>query len=147
MRDNSAVELVYWKFWSSQMLDNGTDQEYIVPSLGTGSSLADGRIEFNESFRLPVTLLREMTIKSGNRDTFQKNCLKFNLYEPRSNQMVKGQLLGTAVVDLVEYGVVKECLSINAPINCKRMYKNTAQPFLFLEIQPVERKEASMDRN
>ncbi|KAL2500159.1 C2 NT-type domain-containing protein [Abeliophyllum distichum] len=119
----------------------------VVPSLGTGSSLADGRIEFNESFRLPVTLLREMSIKSGNGDTFQKNCLEFNLYEPRSNKMVKGQLLGTAVVDLAEYGVVEESLSINAPINCKRTYKNTAQPLLFLKILPVKRRETSMDRN
>ncbi|KAL2547388.1 uncharacterized protein Fot_08918 [Forsythia ovata] len=112
-----------------------------------GSSLVDGRIEFNKSSRLPVTLLREMSIKSGNGDTFQKNCLKFNLYKPRSNKIIKGQLLGTAVVALAEYGVVEESLSINAPINCKRTYKNTTQPLLFLEIQLVKRREASMDRN
>ncbi|KAL2520095.1 uncharacterized protein Fot_24018 [Forsythia ovata] len=106
----------------------------VVPSLGTGSSLADVRIEFNKSFRLPVTLLREISIKIGNGDTFQKNCLEFNLYESRSNKMVKGQLLGTAIEDLAEYGVVEESLSINAPINCKRTYKNTTQPLLFLEI-------------
>ncbi|KAL2547469.1 uncharacterized protein Fot_08999 [Forsythia ovata] len=116
-------------------------------TLITRSSLADGRIEFNKSSRLPVTLLREMSIKSGNGDTFQKNCLKFNLYKPRSNKIIKGQLLGTAVVALAEYGVVEESLSINAPINCKRTYKNTTQPLLFLEIQLVKRREASMDRN
>lgn len=119
----------------------------VVPSLGTGSSAADGRIEFNESFRLPVTLLRETSIKSGKGDAFQKNCLEFNLYEPRSNKMLKGQLLGIAVVDLADYGVVKESLSISVPVNCKRTYKNTAQPLLFLKIQPVKMRGASVHRN
>ncbi|KAI3463095.1 hypothetical protein Pfo_019758 [Paulownia fortunei] len=132
---------------------------HVVPSVATGSGVGDGRIEFNESFRLPVTLMREMSIKGGDGDTFQKNCIEFNLYEPRREKTVKGQLLGTAVLDLAEYGVVKESLCISAPINCKRTYWNTAQPLLFLKIQPIERsrassssrdrlmREASMDRN
>lgn len=72
----------------------------VVPSLGTGSGVGDGRIEFNESFRLPLTLTREMSIKGGDGDTFQKNLIEFNLYEPRRDKMVKAQLLGTAVLDL-----------------------------------------------
>ncbi|KAL2552524.1 nucleolar protein gar2 [Forsythia ovata] len=131
----------------------------VAPSLGTGSGVGDGRIEFNESFRLPVTLLREMSIKGAEGNTFQKNCVEFNLYEPRRDKTVKGQLLGTAILDLADYGVVKESLSVNAPINCKRTYRNTAQPLLFLKIQPFEKSrtssssrdsltgEASMDRN
>ncbi|KAL2538183.1 uncharacterized protein Fot_19574 [Forsythia ovata] len=119
----------------------------VAPSLGTGSGVGDGRIEFNESFRLPVTLLREMSIKGAEGNTFQKNCVEFNLYEPRRDKTVK------------DYGVVKESLSVNAPINCKRTYRNTAQPLLFLKIQPFEKSrtssssrdsltgEASMDRN
>lgn len=131
----------------------------VVPSVGTGSSVGDGRIEFNESFRLPVTLMREVLIKGGDGDIFQKNCIEFNLYEPRRDKTVKGQLLGTAVLDLAEYGAVKESLCISAPVKCKRAYGNTAQPLLFLKILPFERtstssssrenltREASFDRN
>ncbi|XP_060191746.1 uncharacterized protein LOC132621478 [Lycium barbarum] len=131
----------------------------VVPSLGSG--VGDGRIEFNESFKLPVTLLKEISIKGGDRDgdEFQKNCIEFNLYEPRRDKTVKGQPLGTAIINLAEYGVVKEGLNVSAPINCTRAYRNTAQPLLFLKIQPVERsrmssssrdiltREASVDRN
>ncbi|KAL2458343.1 nucleolar protein gar2 [Forsythia ovata] len=131
----------------------------VAISLGTGSGVGDGRIEFSKSFRLPVTLLREMSIKGAEGNTFQKNCVEFNLYEPRRDKTVKGQLLGTAILDLADYGVVKESLSVNAPINCKRTYMNIAQPLLFLKIQPFEESrtssssrdnltgEASMDRN
>ncbi|KAK6117486.1 hypothetical protein DH2020_048764 [Rehmannia glutinosa] len=127
----------------------------VVPSLGAASGVGDGRIEFNESFRLPLTLVREVSTKGGDGDTFQKNCIEFNLYEQRRDKTIKGQLLGTAVLDLADYGMVKENLSVSAPINCKRTYRNTAQPLLFLKIQPVERsrtspslmREASMDRN
>ncbi|XP_059283366.1 uncharacterized protein LOC132036965 [Lycium ferocissimum] len=123
----------------------------VVPSFG--------RIEFNESFRLPVTLLRETSVKGGDGDTFQKNCVEFHLYEPRRDKTVKGQHLGTAIIDLADYGVVRESLRICPPINCKRTYRNSAQPLLFLKIQLGERsrvrpslrdslkREASMDRN
>lgn len=131
----------------------------VIPSLGTGSGVGDGRIEFNESFRLSVTLLRELSAKGADGDTFQKNCIEFNLYEPRRDKTVKGQLLGTAVIDLADYGVVKETLSISAPIHCKRTYRNTSQPLLFLKIQSVDKsrvsssswdhltREASVDKN
>ncbi|KAA8548218.1 hypothetical protein F0562_004521 [Nyssa sinensis] len=84
----------------------------VVPSLGSG--IGDGKIEFSESFRLSLTLLREMSVK-GDSDTFQKNCLEFNLYEQRRDNTVKGQLLGTAVIDFADYGILKESLSISAP--------------------------------
>lgn len=116
---------------------NSGSTNQVVPSLGSGSG--DGRIEFDESFRLPVTLQREMSIKGGDGDTFQKNCLEFNLYEPRRDKTVKGQLLGTVIVDLADYGIVRESLSISAPMNCKRSLRNTAQPVLSLKIQPVEK--------
>ncbi|XP_031381164.1 uncharacterized protein LOC116195897 isoform X2 [Punica granatum] len=109
----------------------------VVPSLGSGVN--DGKIEFNESFRLPVTLLRNMSVKAGDADTFQKNCLEFSLYEPRRDKTLKGQLLGTAVIDLADYGIIKGSLSINVPVNCQRNYKNTAQPLLYVRIQPVDK--------
>ncbi|KAI4350533.1 hypothetical protein L6164_004981 [Bauhinia variegata] len=108
----------------------------VVPSLG--SVIGEGRIEFNESFRLPVTLLRDLSVRGGDADVFQKNCLEFNLYEPRRDK-TKGQLLGTAIIDLADYGILKEALSISAPLNCKRSYRNTDQPLLFIKIQPVEK--------
>ncbi|KAK4346205.1 hypothetical protein RND71_032544 [Anisodus tanguticus] len=121
---------------------NGSTNQ-VVPSLGSG--VGEGRIEFNKSFKLPVTLLKEISIKGGDRDgdTFQKNCIEFNLYEPRRDKTVKGQPLGTAIINLAEYGVVKEGLNVSAPINCTRAYRNTAQPLLFLKIQPFERSRMS----
>ncbi|KAK8470076.1 hypothetical protein PHAVU_004G055300 [Phaseolus vulgaris] len=112
-----------------------------APSLG--SVIGEGRIEFNESFRLHVTLLRDMSVRSGDTDVFQKNCLEFNLYEPRRDRTIKGQLLGTAIIDLAEYGTLKESLITSVPMNCKRSYRNTEQPLLFLKIQPLERNRAS----
>ncbi|GFP94060.1 hypothetical protein PHJA_001550400 [Phtheirospermum japonicum] len=106
-------------------------------------SIEDGKIEFNESFKLPVTLIRDKSIKTGNGHTFTKNCVELNLYEPRRDKTVKkGQLIGTAVLDLAEYGVVRESLGLSVPINCKRTYGNSAQPVMFLNIQSVERTRA-----
>ncbi|KAJ1391583.1 Serine-threonine/tyrosine-protein kinase, catalytic domain [Sesbania bispinosa] len=110
----------------------------VAPSLG--SVIGEGRIEFDESFKLPVTLLRDMSVRGGDADVFQKNCLEFNLYEPRRDKTVKGQLLATAIVDLADYGILKEALSISTPMNCKRSYRNTDQPLLFIKIQPVVEK-------
>ncbi|KAF8378118.1 hypothetical protein HHK36_029455 [Tetracentron sinense] len=113
----------------------------VVPCLGSG--IGDGKIEFNESFRLPVTLCREVSVKGGDGDTFQKNCLEFNLYEPRRDKTVKGQLLGTVIIDLADYGIFKETVTVSAPMNCKRNFRNTAQPVLFLKIHPFDKDSAS----
>ncbi|KAJ1417945.1 NT-type C2 domain [Sesbania bispinosa] len=112
----------------------------VSPSLG--SNAGEGKIEFNESFKLPVTLLRDMSVKNADAEVFQKNYLEFNLYEPRRDKIVKGQLLGTAIVDLADYGILKETLSISAPLNCKRNYRNMDQPLLFIKIEPVEKNRA-----
>ncbi|XP_057766915.1 uncharacterized protein LOC130987407 [Salvia miltiorrhiza] len=82
----------------------------------------DGRIEFNESF--------------GVRETTNK-CIEFNLYEPRWDKGLKGQLLASVVLDLSAYGVITQDLSISAPIHCKRTYRNAAQPLLFLKLLPA----------
>ncbi|PON61358.1 EEIG1/EHBP1 N-terminal domain containing protein [Parasponia andersonii] len=113
----------------------------VVPSLG--SFVGEGKIEFNESFRLPLTLLRDMSVKGGDGDTFQKNCLELNLYEPRRDKTVKGQLLATAIIDLADYGVLKETLSISTPMNCKRSFKNTNQPVLYITLQSVEKARSN----
>ncbi|KAH9792040.1 C2 NT-type domain-containing protein [Citrus sinensis] len=135
---------------------NSGSTKTVGPSLG--SVIGEGKIEFNESFRLRVTLLRDMNVKNKDADTFLKNCLEFNLYEPRRD---KTQLLATATIDLADYGIVKETLSVNAPMNSKRSFRNTAQPVLFIKIQPAEKsvsrtssslregfsREASLDKN
>ncbi|CAK8541127.1 unnamed protein product [Lathyrus sativus] len=103
------------------------------------SSIDEGKIEFNESFRLSVTLVKDMSVKNADAEVFQKNTLEFNLYEPRRDKIVKGQLLGTAIVDLADCGILRETLSISVPLNCKRNYRNTDQPLLFVKIDPVEK--------
>ncbi|GMH09806.1 hypothetical protein Nepgr_011647 [Nepenthes gracilis] len=122
-------------------------------------SVDDGKIEFSDYFRLPVILLRDMSVRSTDTDVFLKNLLEFNLYEPRRDKTVRGQLLGTAIMDLAEYGAVKEITSVSVPINYTRSFRNTAQPILYIKIQPVDKgcsstssrvsmaKEASSDNN
>ncbi|XP_010248934.1 PREDICTED: uncharacterized protein LOC104591675 isoform X2 [Nelumbo nucifera] len=126
--------------WENGDRNSGSTKP-VIPSLGSG--VGDGKIEFNESFRLPVTLSREVPIKSGDVESFQKNCLEFTLYEPRRDKTVKGLLLGTVMIDLAEYGIVQETICISAPMNCKRNFRNTAQPALFVKIQPFEKNCSS----
>ncbi|KAK4754851.1 hypothetical protein SAY87_008608 [Trapa incisa] len=142
--------------WENGEKNSGSTSS-VIPSLGSGVN--DGKIEFNESFRLPLTLDRNISVKAGNVNAFQKNFLEFRFYEPRRDKTLKGQLLGTAIIDLAEYGVIKGSLSINVPVNCQRNYKNTAQPFLHVKIQPVSKdhptislknslsKAASLEKN
>jgi len=109
----------------------------VVPFLG--SNVGEGKIEFNESFRLSATLLKEIKVKAGNGGAFQKNYLEFNLYEPRRDNIMKGQLIGTAMINLADYGVIDEPLNISAAMNCKRNFRNMAQPILYVKIQPVDK--------
>ncbi|KAJ4961168.1 hypothetical protein NE237_021078 [Protea cynaroides] len=113
----------------------------VVPSIGSGAG--DGKIEFNVSFRLTASLSREAPAKNGDAETFQKNYLEFSLYEPRRDNTVKGQPLGTVIIDLAEYGIVKGAVNIGAPMNCKRSFRNTAQPILFVTIQPFDKDDSS----
>lgn len=125
--------------WENGERNTGSTKP-VVPLLGTG--VDDGRIEFNESFKIPVTLSRDLPVKGGDVETYVKNCLEFNLYELRSNKNVKGQLLGTVIVDVAEYGVLKEAIVSSAPMNCKRSFRNTAQPLLFIKIEPFHKKNS-----
>ncbi|KAI3919560.1 hypothetical protein MKX01_018383 [Papaver californicum] len=113
----------------------------VVPSVGSG--VGDGKIEFNESFRLTLMLSTDASVKGRNAETYMKNCIEFNLYEPRRDKTVKGQLLGTVVIDLAEYGPIRETIIVSAPMNCKRSFKNTAQPVLSIKIQPFEKHISS----
>ncbi|KAD4586591.1 hypothetical protein E3N88_24192 [Mikania micrantha] len=130
---------------------NSGNTKAVVPFLVSDSGVGDGKIEFNESFKLHLTLLRDMSIKAADGDSFLKNCIEFSMYEPRRDKTVKGQLLATAVVDFAEYGVVKDGLIISVPMNCKRAFTNTIQPMLYLKIEAVDKnnrvRSETMDRN
>lgn len=125
--------------WENGERNTGSTKS-VVPSLGSG--VDDGRIEFNESFRIPVTLNKDVPVKGGEGENFVKNFLEFNLYELRGNKNVKGQLLGSVVVDIAEYGVLKEGVVVSAPVNCKRSFRNTVQPLLFVKIEPFQKKNS-----
>lgn len=140
--------------------ENGTQSSgstnLVVPTLG--SVVGEGKIEFNQSFNISVALPRMMSIRSTSFKAFQKNCLEFNLYEPRRDK-VKGLLLGTAVIDLAEYGILKEVISVSLLLNCKRNFRNISQPVLYIDVEPVNNslknsssssslvREMSMDRS
>lgn len=118
--------------WENGERNSGTTN-VVAPSLG--SVIGEGKIEFNHSFKLPVTLLKDASRnKVGSDVVFFKNVLELNLYEPRREKT--HQLLATATLDLAEYGIVKDTLSLTAPMNSKRSYRNTTQPVLHLSIQP-----------
>lgn len=130
----------------------------VVPSLGSGT-IGDGKIEFNKSFQLSMPHLRLTPTKGGERDSYKKKSVEFNLYECRMDKTVKGQSLGTAIVDLADYGVVKKSLDLCIPMNSKRSFSNTSQPALSIKIQSIKKggtnsssrenlsKESSMERN
>ncbi|CAL9096794.1 unnamed protein product [Musa acuminata var. zebrina] len=126
----------------------------VTPNLG--SSATEGRIEFNESFKLDVTLLKDGSSKVNDKGAFQKNLLEFNLYEPRRDKS-KGQHLGSALIDLADHGVIKDTMNAGILVSSKRSFRNTAQPVLYVRIQPLNNgsissssretlsKEASLD--
>ncbi|KAK2636732.1 hypothetical protein Ddye_031524 [Dipteronia dyeriana] len=110
------------------------------------SIVGDGKLEFNESFRLSVTLRQEKSKKSTANDcSFQKNYLEFYLYETGKDKAVKGQV-GSAVVNLGDYGIIKEAISISTQIGLKKSSKNVAQPVLDLIIESLYKDGSSPSR-
>nr|GMD95321.1 Metal-response element-binding transcription factor 2 like [Ipomoea batatas] len=103
------------------------------------SDVGDTGIEFNESITLPVTLCRDKKAQ----DKFQKNFLDFYLYEPRKDKGSRGQLLGTCVINLADFGATEEAISICTPVNCKKSSKSIDQPSLFITIQSFHRDSSN----
>lgn len=133
--------------WENREKSSGSTSP-VVPSLWTENN--DGKIEFNETFRLPITLLRDTSVKSGNVVKFRKNCLELHLYELRRDKISKGQLIGTAIIDLADHGIIKESRTISTTMNCQRNFRNTAQPILNMKILPASKtrvRSASMDNS
>ncbi|KAJ1398936.1 NT-type C2 domain [Sesbania bispinosa] len=118
--------------------ENGDQNSgFLAPTAG------DGKIEFNEPFRLSVLLWREASKKGKHRENFQKNCLEFHLYD----KSVKSQLLGSATINLADFGIIKEAKSISIPLNYKRSFRNSVQPFLYVNIQPFDMEGSSSSPN
>lgn len=127
--------------------ENGDNSGYFTSHFG------DGKVEFTESFRLATNLYKEKSRKSNARDSFQKNYLEFNLYEPRKDSAMKGQLLGSAVIDLADCGIIDDAIAISTPIHMKKSSKSMAQPVLYVNILPFDQdqyvlsKETSLDKD
>ncbi|CAK7327392.1 unnamed protein product [Dovyalis caffra] len=110
------------------------------------SNVGDGKVQFSESFRLSVTLCKEVSRKGTVRDSFLKNYLEFNLFESRKDKAMKGQLLGSAVINLADYGIITDTVTINAPINFKKSSRSTVPAVLYVNIQPFDRDKSSLSK-
>ncbi|GFP88370.1 hypothetical protein PHJA_000980700 [Phtheirospermum japonicum] len=108
------------------------------------STARDSKLVFNESFKLPLTLHHD---KKAN-DKFQKNNLEFSLFSPhKNNNKAKGQLLGTAIINLADYGVIENVISISGVVNLKRGVNSSVQPVLVISVEPVEKGSSSSSPN
>ncbi|KAL3649867.1 hypothetical protein CASFOL_006270 [Castilleja foliolosa] len=128
--------------------ENGTDNSGSFLSVAGHSNIV-----FNESFVLPLILYQK---KSS--DKFRKNYLEFSLFEPRKDK-AKQQLLGTAILNLADYALFDEILSVDVPFNFKKSSDNWGPPALSISLELVERdssnsspsvgfsKEASLDND
>ncbi|XP_011029662.1 PREDICTED: uncharacterized protein LOC105129350 isoform X2 [Populus euphratica] len=110
------------------------------------SNVGDGKVEFIESFRLSATLCKEVSRKGTARDSFLKNYLEFNFYESRKDKAMKGQLLGSALINLADYGIIMDAVTINAPINFKKSSRSAVPAVLYLNIQPFDRDKSSLSK-
>ncbi|XP_019428039.1 PREDICTED: uncharacterized protein LOC109336104 isoform X2 [Lupinus angustifolius] len=108
------------------------------------SSAGDGKIQFNESFRLLVVMWREASKKSKHRENFQKNSMEFNLYDKTAP---KSQLLGSATINFADFGIIKETKAISTQLSCKKSSRNSTQPYLYVTIQPFETECSSSSPN
>uniref|UniRef100_A0A6N2MNJ5 C2 NT-type domain-containing protein n=1 Tax=Salix viminalis TaxID=40686 RepID=A0A6N2MNJ5_SALVM len=110
------------------------------------SNAGDGKVEFGESFRLSATLWKEVSRKGTARDSFLKNYLEFKFYESRKDKAMKGQLLGSAVMNLADYGIITDAVTINAPINFKKPSRSTLPAVLYVNIQAFDRAKSSLSK-
>ncbi|KAE9589736.1 hypothetical protein Lal_00021628 [Lupinus albus] len=107
------------------------------------SSTGDGKIQFNECFRLSVLLWREASKKSIHLENFQKNYLDFNLYD----KAAKSQLLGSVTINLADFGTLKETKAIITQLNFKKSFKTSTQPYLYISVQPFDIECSSSSPN
>ncbi|KAL7135058.1 hypothetical protein ABFS83_11G067400 [Erythranthe nasuta] len=106
------------------------------------SVAGESNIVFNESFMLPLTLYRRKKVP----EKFKKTYLEFTLSEPRKDNKTKPQPLGTASINLADYGLlVEDVLTVSAPLVFKKNIPNcSVQSFLAISLELVE-KDSSND--
>eukprot|EP01018_Ginkgo_biloba_P008138 Gb_20098 [translate_table: standard] len=104
-----------------------------------GLAFEEGRIVFNESFRLPATLFRESPIKgskSAENDKFRKKCLVFKLFEAKNEKPVRGHLLGSGEVNLAKFGVLEKTIITSVLLDDNDGLLSPTQPSLFFSVGP-----------
>lgn len=91
-------------------------------------------IMFNESFRLALTL----EPKGVDDKKFHKNLLELHVYDAKKKDKgVKNKLLGSAVVNLADYGVLTNSVPVGAPFTFKKSSRNDANSEIYLTIEPA----------
>ncbi|KAF8091833.1 hypothetical protein N665_0433s0002 [Sinapis alba] len=91
-------------------------------------------IMFNESFRLTLTL----EPKGVDDKKFHKNLLQLHVYDAKKKDKgVKNKLLGSAVVNLADYGVLTSSVPVGAPFTFKKSSRNDANSEVYLTIEPA----------
>ncbi|KAM5568161.1 hypothetical protein ABKV19_015964 [Rosa sericea] len=145
-RKSAAVEVDYVihvleiKPWPSSQALKSVESVFLQWGNGDQASgsffrnVGNEKIEFGESFRLPVVLYKDKSRKSSARDTYQKNNLEFHLSAPRKDKAAK--LLGSAVINLADYATIAETTNVRVPLNLKKSSKSSAQPVLYVNVQP-----------
>ncbi|KAL1225301.1 hypothetical protein V5N11_003844 [Cardamine amara subsp. amara] len=91
-------------------------------------------IMFNESFRLTLTL----EPKPGVDKKFQKNLLELHVYDAKKKDKgVKNKLLGSASVNLADFGVLTNSVPVGAPFTFKKSSRNDANSEIYLTVEPA----------
>lgn len=99
-----------------------------------GSEVGEGKIVFGESIDLSTALSFDVSAKDEYQ--FQKTSLKMYLVEGRDDQTEKAHLLGKFVMDLSEYGIIRNPVTLCIPMKWKKGSKNSVQPVLMGKIEP-----------
>lgn len=102
------------------------------------SSAQNSKVVITESFKLALVLY----VDKKAHDKFQKNVLEFSLFLPRKDK-AKGQLLGTAELNLADYGVIESLVSISVPLSMKKSDKNSVQSSLVIGVEPVQKDSSN----
>jgi len=91
-------------------------------------------IMFNESFRLTLTL----EPKVGSDNKFHKNLLELHVYDAKKKDKgVKNKLLGTASVNLADFGLLTNSVPVGAPFTFKKSSRNDASSEIYLTVEPA----------
>ncbi|KAL2643076.1 hypothetical protein R1flu_010663 [Riccia fluitans] len=98
----------------------------------------DGKVEFNEEFKLQAKLVREPEGKGKNQGVvkFQKKTVNFQLLDA-----VTDRQLARCVVDLGEYGDADAVVQANAPLSTGKKVVTSGSPTLYFKIGVNGKKE------